>query len=609
MYRDEQFASSLAKVFDEYDEAMIDTCSMMEEAFPNWLEIYEKSKKYALQFHPLIVLKQCYQELKRHSKGKIDDKKRAAKLALEILKTAKKNKTIAIVKYKNRIRKTNFGDHAIFSKVNDDHLDFRVLVITQDKKLTTDLLKLNNLSSQFGKPVVVMKITQKGELIPNRGVVDPSIKSKNNPTSILTKKEHPLVISDRRLSAVIGNPNYPQDRKVSDVRAQLSALSKTDPKIKKGLTLNYSEDRLQTWLSSNAPSNKPVVRKEEPHPIVKREEPKPAPVKTEPVKEAPKVESKPSGRVYTGKGKDERAAFTEAALNAGIIVRDAGVPYVPVVHGPTDIDAKSLTNFLQNYEKGGKKPTDFKNLHVEFEKEEGKVKANISFLNPPKQEVKKVVEDAPKPAKAKPVTVAPKVKVEPKPEPKKEEKKVQPKPSPKKEKAKPAPKQKEPAKEPILIVAVPEDPKVAEKKEKEAAKPAKPNKVKAEKKAKKEESAPKEEAKKPEPKKQPKAPAKKEAPKDASPKKAEPKKGEPAKEAPKKQTPKHTKLLEQVKQSEARLMAVLPNPTYSTENKIKDIQTQLVEMGKLSKQERATLRLDTETLKSSLRDLQNQKKD
>ena len=56
-------------------------------------------------------------------------------------------------------------------------------------------------------------------------------------------------------------------------------------------------------------------------------------------------------------------------------------------------------------------------------------------------------------------------------------------------------------------------------------------------------------------------------------------------------------------------MAVLPNPTYSTENKIKDIQTQLVEMGKLSKQERATLRLDTETLKSSLRDLQNQKKD
>jgi len=610
MYRDEQLASSLAKVFDEYDYAMIDTCSMMEESFPSWMEIYEKSKKFSLQFHPLIVLKQCIQELKKHNKGEAKEKKRAAKLALEILKTAKKNKTIVIQAHKNRKKNSNFGDHAIFSKVNDDHLDFRILVITQDKSLTSDLLKLNDLFSQNGKPVDVMKLTPKGELVRNKGLIEPSFKS--NPTkltSIPTKKEHPLVISDRRLSAVIGNPNYPQDKKESDVRAQLSALSKTDPKIKRGLTLNYSEERLQNWLSSNVvkkPSNenKLVVRKEEPKPVAKPE-PKPESKPQNKVERKPvaKVEApKPASPVYEGKGRDAKEAVSAAALNAGIIIRDHGVPYIPIVHGPTDWTAKELQNLIQNYEKGGKKPFDFKNVHVEIALEEGKYKASLSFLLPQNPGAKKV---DPKPKSE------PKVKPEPKPQPKKEEakkqeakpapapkqapKKAEPKPEAKKPEPKVAPakkeakqeptkqaspkakkvpkesKKSEPKKEPVLIVAVPDDPKVAAKIEKDAKSAKAPKKA------------------------EPKNPPKKEpAKKSAQPKKAEsPKKEE-------KPAPKHPKLLAEAKTAETRLQAVLPNSTYSEENKVKDIRAQLALIAKLSKEERSELKLSQDQLQKAL---------
>ena len=612
MYRDEQLASSLAKVFDEYDYAMIDTCSMMEESFPSWMEIYEKSKKFSLQFHPLIVLKQCIQELKKHNKGEAKEKKRAAKLALEILKTAKKNKTIVIQAHKNRKKNSNFGDHAIFSKVNDDHLDFHILVITQDKSLTSDLLKLNDLFSQNGKPVDVMKLNPKGELVRNKGLIEPSFKS--NPTkltSIPTKREHPLVISDRRLSAVIGNPNYPQDKKESDVRAQLSALSKTDPKIKKGLTLNYSEERLQNWLSSNVvkkPSNehKLVVKKEEPKPAPKAEpKPEPKPVaKPEPKITAPK----PSSPAYEGRGRDPKEAVTAAALQAGIIIRDHGVPYVPIVHGPTDWTAKELQNLVQNYEKGGKKPVDFKNVHVEIGQEEGKYKASLSFLTSAKKEEKKPEpkpkeEPKPQPKKAEAKKSEPKPAPAPKPEAKKEEakkpepkknepKKASPKqkqPAPKKPAKQEAPKQaapkakkapeeakKEPEKKtPVLIVAIPDDPKVAAKIEKQAKSPNPGN-------------APKKDAAK-------KAPKKETAPKkEASPKKeTTPKKEEKA-------PAKHPKLLQEAKTAETRLQAVLPNSTYAEENKVKDLRAQLALIAKLNKDERAELKLSQDQLQKAL---------
>ena len=592
MYRDEQIASSLAKLFDAYDYAMIDTCSMMEESFPTWLETFEKSKKYSLQFHPLIVLKQCVQELKKHSKGKILEKKRTAKLALEILKAAKKNKTIALTRYK--VGKRNFGDHAIFSKVNDDHLDYKILVITQDKGLTSDILKLNEMLSINGKPVSVMKLSKNAELVRNKGVIEPSIKSKpNNPqlTSVITKKEHPLVISDRRLSAVISNPNYPKDKKINDVKSQLSSLSKTDTKIKKGLTLNYSEDKLASWLNENAPKREEnkapkAIVKVENRPIVKVED-----------KPAPKKESEPpmpKPNTYVGEAKELKSALYEAALSYGVIIHDTGVPYLPNIHGPKDLSSKDLNAMVAAYEKGGKKPFDYKDLHFEVIFKEGRYHVTMSL-----NIVKTIVENPPKEERKKPAKIAPEIKPTPI---KKEEAK-------KEEEIKPAPKKpKQPKPEPKPVQSKEEKkPAVKEKSKANSPKPKQPVKQEIAKKEEnkpsgKKEAAPK--AKK-EPIKQVKSEVKENKP---SPNQKAPKSKENEnKPAPKKTAPKHPKVLEQAKLNDARLQAVIPNPTYSNENKVKDIQAQITLLSKLSKDELSQVKLGIENLKKTLKDLSNSK--
>ena len=593
MYRDEQLASSLAKTLDAYDYAMIDTCSMMEDAFPGWLDIFEKTKPYAKAFQPLIVLKECYQELKKHSKSRIAEKSRPAKIALQILKTAKRAKTVAIVKHKSRKVERNFADHAIHSKVNDEHLDSKILVITQDKGLASDLLKLNDMFSQIGKPIGVMKITQQGELVPNRG--ETNLPPRNKPNQPNPQpKEHPLVVSDRRLSAVISNPNYPKDKKIGDVKAQLAALSKTDHQTKRVLDLNYSEQRLQAWLTENAPAKKPVVVKEAPKPEpkkaeAKKEEPaKPEPKKAEPKKAEPKKQEapkpEPKTQIYTGKGAALNQALTEAMMTAGILVRDPGVPYFPIVHGEADLTKKDIDEIQEKLQKTGNSPLDYKNLHIEAKTENKGFAVSVSFLarvekEQPKAKAKK--EEKPKPKKAEP---KPESK---KPEPKKDEpKKAAPKKAEAKAKKAAAKAEGEPSpKAPTLIVAVPSDPKKAEAIERKA------NQVPQDDPAKKKKAEPK-----------------------AKPKKAEPKKAEPKKETPAKAKPdqkpdtkpasKHPQILEQAKAADIRLQAVLPNSKYARENKIKDIQTQLGLIGQLSTAERKELKISKEALTKTLADLQ-----
>ena len=622
MYRDEQLASSLAKTLDAYDYAMIDTCSMMEDAFPGWLDIFEKTKPYAKAFQPLIVLKECYQELKKHSKSRIAEKSRPAKIALQILKTAKRAKTVAIVKHKSRKVERNFADHAIHSKVNDEHLDSKILVITQDKGLASDLLKLNDMFSQIGKPIGVMKITQQGELVPNRG--ETNLPPRNKPNQPNPQpKEHPLVVSDRRLSAVISNPNYPKDKKIGDVKAQLAALSKTDHQTKRVLDLNYSEQRLQAWLTENAPAKKPVVVKETPKPEpkkaeAKKEDPaKPEPKKEEPKKAEPKKQEapkpEPKTRIYTGKGAALNQALAEAMMTAGILVRDPGVPYFPIVHGEADLTKKDIDEIQEKLQKTGNSPLDYKNLHIEAKTENKGFVVSVSFLaraekEQPKAKAKK--EEKPKPKKE-----------EPKPEPKKAEPKPEPKkPEPKKDEPKKAtPKKAEPKakkaavkvegepspKAPTLIVAVPSDPKKAEAIERKVSHVAQADPAK---KKKAEPKAKKTVAKKTEPKK---AESEKQVAKqDATKKPAKPqpqtsKKEAPAKEKPApKATNKHPQILEQAKAADIRLQAVLPNSKYARENKIKDIQSQLGLIGQLSTAERKELKLSKDVLTKTLEGLQ-----
>ena len=687
MYRDEQLASSLAKYLSRYDYAMIDTCSMMEDSFPLWLDILELSKPYQVKPVPVIVLSTALAELKKHEKSKIAEKAIAAKRALKIVKVASKKKTISLVKLK--WANQDFLDHAMYVKVSSDRLDSKILVITQDKKFASDLLHLNELQSQFGHKISVDKISPEGSLSPNQGETSSPHRSEKQPHT-QPQKAPDIFLMDARVASVINNPNYPMDRKIADVKAQLAMLAKLPKKDARAIKLNYPEERLKDFLArhpSPKADNKPKVaeqpqketpkkeppkalpaKKEEPKKLeVKKEipklqapqqpQPKAAP-KSEPMKAEPEVKAKPFAA-----SADE---VSNRLLDQGIIVRDPGVPYIPPVHGEVDINRKELEGIVNKFNKnGGNTPLNFKNLTIssaegklvlsiakaksaepkkeveapskpkaEPEKqakpakektekpkasEAPKAQPKADKAQPSKPEAKKETKPEPKKAEAKKTEAkvqekkeAPKSKKSTKEQPKKDmsAKKEEPKPQLKKQE-KPAPKKEaekkpvsENAKAPKLIVAVPEEkpqPKADSKKAK-----AEPKKAEAKKQELK--TQVKKEAAKPQNKEEPKK-AKSSA---KEPAKAQPKKSEPKSEMKKKEEAKPEVKpsfdIEKIKLAEARLMAVLPNPTYPHASKLADAEKQLKTVLSLPKQARGELKLSADKLKAQIAKLKEEAK-
>ena len=44
MFSEEQYATSLAKFLSDFDYAIVDTCSLMDDAFPKWMDILHGAK-------------------------------------------------------------------------------------------------------------------------------------------------------------------------------------------------------------------------------------------------------------------------------------------------------------------------------------------------------------------------------------------------------------------------------------------------------------------------------------------------------------------------------------------------------------------------------------
>ena len=601
MYRDEQLASSLAKLLASFDYAMIDTCSMMEDAFPLWLDILELSKPYQLgSKSQVIVLSTALTELKKHAKSKIADKAIAAKRALKIIKTAAKKKTISIVKLK--WANQDFLDHAIYVKASSDRLDSKILVITQDKKFATDLLNLNELQSQFGYKISVDKINPDGTLSPNKGEAVPTHRGEKEKTHNHSSPKGPdIFLADARLASVIGNPNYPLERKLNDAKAQLKAISSLSKKDKAAIKLNYPEARLQDFIASHPLSK--VEAKPEPKPSPKKEE------KAKPQKEAPKSLPKPVEAKPLPKPSPfaiDSQSVSALLLERGIIVRDAGVPYIPTVHGEVDINKKELDGIVakanKNGKNGDKTPIKFKNMTL-FPSSKVSIQIDLNLLKEDQKKIAKVApevkveskpapamkkneeakdkpapkkEEKPKPQKEAPKPSTPKKEEKPSTKAKAEAKKEEPKPSLKKEAPKPAKKKNdepkpEPKKEPVLIVAIPEE---GSKKAKSQPKKKSESKTNKEAKSTKKEN-------KPSPKKE----------KAVTPVKEE----------------KPPVDMAKVKSDEARLMAILPNPTYPKDKKIVEAKAHLRVISQLKKAEKSQLKLDDKTLKDEITKLKEAK--
>lgn len=398
MYNEELKSSKLAQFLNDYDYVFVDTCSLMEDSFPLFMDYLSKSKEYWKEDLQVIVLGECVEELKKHAKEKEKDRKIAALRALKIIRHDKWHKKAFTI---TKAEGSSFADNAIFTKVSGLRIHNKILVITQDKTLTTDLLKLNRLDSQKGRYLSVYRLTPHSELEKNPGENGEKTFNKkheassfqkvekDNKTVALDKAQKVIIEEDNKLAKNLSNPNYKTKNKIKDIDNQLSKLKKLDANSLSALSLRFSKEDL-------------LKKKEELLPSKKGEK---------------KENKKETSSVIVTTGASPSEALKRLALNYHSIVRDPSVSYVGAVHGNLDLTSDDLKkvdqlavskgNFSYNkgnvtysFEKGKEYSVSCKNLSSK-KPEEQKRSTPVSMKEekkknlPPKKEENKKTKTAP----------------------------------------------------------------------------------------------------------------------------------------------------------------------------------------------------------------------
>lgn len=416
MYNEELKSSKLAQFLNDYDYVFVDTCSLMEDSFPLFMDYLSKSKEYWKEDLQVIVLGECVEELKKHAKEKEKDRKIAALRALKIIRHDKWHKKAFTI---TKAEGSSFADNAIFTKVSGLRIHNKILVITQDKTLTTDLLKLNRLDSQKGRYLSVYRLTPHSELEKNPGENGEKTFNKkheassfqkiekDNKTVALNKAQKVIIEEDSKLAKNLSNPNYKTKNKIKDIDNQLSKLNKLDVNSLSALNLRFSKEDL-------------LKKKEELLPSKNGEK---------------KENKKETSSVIVTTGASPSEALKRLALNYHSIVRDSSVSYVGAVHGNLDLTSDDLKkvdqlavskgnfsynkgNVVYSFEKGKEYSVSCKNLSSNKKQEEEKRSTPVSMkeekkktLPPKKEENKKTKtassstkkENKPLPQKEKPI--------------------------------------------------------------------------------------------------------------------------------------------------------------------------------------------------------------
>lgn len=646
MYSEETKPSNLAKFLSGFDYVFLDTCSLMEDGFPAFMDTLVPSKEYWKEGLHVIVLKECIKELKKHRKSKEKNEARIGAIrALKILRHDKwHGKTIEIGK---KVTGGDFADQAITQKVVELRIRNKILIITQDKTLTTDLLKFNKLDSQHGRYLEVYKILPNGDLAKNFGdngfkhSYERNEKDKERRLSLsfkvekqpqIVKKEEekketktvsPLVEADRRINSILKDPTYPLNKKIAEINNELSLLQSANDKDKTSLL--YNEDRLLSekeklvaQMEKALPASEAKVEQKL-IPEAKKEE---VPTK----KAISKKEDAPHDPYENGNNSNE--AIRKLATRINALVRDDAVPYIEAVHGPLDLTNKTV-------EEASKEADSFKNgegklfafgpgfvylshessfYKAVYKKEKplqtAPKKSDLAVLVPEKKSddsSPKTVQNEQKPIEVK--------KTENSSKPKAEKKKKVEKTSPKKE-AKPQLVLTENAVLPLGVNLYVGEPSAKGehihygplKKAKAITKPkskTKPKSGKAKKSSETKSAKISKKETKPA-KKKTKAVTKKEAATDktAQPKQTK-KKAEAKKEAVKKTSSKKSDpaLLEEAILSEARLNANVNNPNYPLASKLEDLDAQIKRLKSLSASDKKKLKLTSAVLNAKRKEL------
>lgn len=362
MYSDENKARLLAKQLNYFDYAIVDTSSLMEDSFPIWMDSLLNAQTY-LDDSPveIYIPDECIEELKNHCTDKKNfDKSSSAKRALKIIRHAKRKKVLSLLKTYGNDTEHHFADKAIYVKVSADRLNQRILVVTQDKKLASDLRGLNDLMSQHGNRVQVYRLDHDGSLVPNRGEIIPeehrnkpaersaprpnNSRGDNAPVNKVAPKpqnqEDATIKAIEKMDAHLGsnlkNRQYPTERKIQDVTEQLKNLKNLKDEKKAKLRLLVPEKQLRQELANLQSAVIPA----------KKETEKPA--KQEPAADATLALKK---KMRFGSGNSLPSAIQEAASwCGGILFRYPTIPYQAQFHGPLDLTENDLNEIAKRLE-------------------------------------------------------------------------------------------------------------------------------------------------------------------------------------------------------------------------------------------------------------------
>ena len=362
MYSDENKARLLAKQLNYFDYAIVDTSSLMEDSFPIWMDSLLNAQTY-LDDSPveIYIPDECIEELKNHCTDKKNfDKSSSAKRALKIIRHAKRKKVLSLLKTYGNDTEHHFADKAIYVKVSADRLNQRILVVTQDKKLASDLRGLNDLMSQHGNRVQVYRLDHDGSLVPNRGEIIPeehrnkpaersaprpnNSRGDNTPVNKVAPKpqnqEDAAIKAIEKMDAHLGsnlkNRQYPTERKIQDVTEQLKNLKNLKDETKTKLRLLVPEKQLRQELANLQSAVIPT----------KKETEKPA--KQEPAADAILALKK---KMRFGSGNSLQSAIQEAASwCGGILFRYPTIPYQAQFHGPLDLTENDLNEIAKRLE-------------------------------------------------------------------------------------------------------------------------------------------------------------------------------------------------------------------------------------------------------------------
>lgn len=641
MYKDEKKSSSLAETIAPFDYLIVDTCSLMDPNFPDWMDILAGAKSYLNPKQPILVFYKCVEELKKHATNKEDVSKRiAAKRALKILRHAKWKKLLTVTK---KDKTQNFADNAIFVQASYDRLNKRLAVITQDKSLATDLLRLNEQVSQHGFHVYVFKIGENGVLERNRGADIESSKQnrsflRDKPTLTAKKEETrrsdlaAIYSKDKEIAAHLEDKGYNRLNLLAQAKEQLRLLSKLEYAEVKTLKLKVDVAGLNKIIRE---TRQPKTEKEAKTPqqpskqveinVGKKEVSKPnkadvsvsKEVATKPasnVVKAPSVkpdkagaseksDGRPSGYLpLYGFGHNIKDSLLDVASIYGLVFRDPSIPYFRIAHGPLDITQSDLANivdfFTERVQKQGKAEYVAKEYSFSCEQAFKGYRAYVLVGKMPEDKPIKVKEKVetkstgkpkvePKPAEQTPIEGKPDA-----PATKKRtrtKKAVAPKPAEKPTESKPVIVETAAVPEGTgLMVGVPSDQaKVKiERKARKSDKPLDAAKPTA-KKTKKTAAAPKATA----------SPAEKPAAKEPVKKSAKTKASSPKEKKP---APSD---FEKASKADKRLKSVVSNSTYSTEKKQKDIKSQISLVKKLKPEEASQLSYSLTDLQALLESL------